>query len=71
MAVLSGPKLAFILVIVLLQVSFAEAQTVGDLYKKCKFWELNGFPNKLEFNKSNLAACNAIRFSRLIECQEK
>ncbi len=75
MAVLSVPKLTSFLVVVVLQVSSAEAQTVGDLYKKCKFWELNGFPQKLEFNKSNLAAlqCNQVfqsyRMSGKVNCQ--
>ncbi len=75
MAVLNFPKLTPFLVLMLLQVSFAEAQTVGDMYKKCKFWELNGFPKKLEFNKSNLAAlqCNQVfqsyRMSGKVNCQ--
>jgi hypothetical protein len=75
MNVPSIAKLAPFLVVGLLQVSFAEAQTVGDMYKKCKFWELNGFPKKLEFNKSNLAAlqCNQVfqsyRMSGKVNCQ--
>ena len=75
MALSSGPKLAFSLLLGLLQINSAEAQSVGDMYKKCKFWELNGFPNKLEFNKSNLAAlqCSQIfqayRMSGKVNCQ--
>ena len=68
-------KLAPLLTVVLLQISSADAQAVGDMYKKCKFWELNGFPNKLEFNKNNLAAlqCNQVfqsyRITGEVNCQ--
>ena len=51
------------------------AQEVGDMYKKCKFWSLSGFPTKLEFNKSNYGAfqCNEVfrsyRMSGKVHCQ--
>ena len=51
------------------------AQEVGDMYKKCKYWALSGYPSKLEFKKSNLAAfqCNelfqAYRMSGKAHCQ--
>ena len=51
------------------------AQQVGDMYKKCKFWSLSGFPTKLEFNKSNYGAfqCNEVfrsyRMSGKVHCQ--
>ena len=51
------------------------AQEVGDMYKKCKFWALSGFPTKLEFNKSNYGAfqCNEVfrsyRLSGKVHCQ--
>ena len=51
------------------------AQEVGDMYKKCKFWSLSGFPPKLEFNKSNYGAvqCNEVfrsyRMSGKVHCQ--
>ena len=53
----------------------AGAQQVGDMYKKCKFWELNGFSKKLEFSKTNLVAlqCNEVfqsyRISGKVHCQ--
>ena len=68
-------KLTLLLLVGLLQISSANAQTVGDMYKKCKYWELNGFPKKLEFNKANLAAlqCNqafqSFRMSGNVHCQ--
>ena len=52
-----------------------QAQQVGDLYKKCKFWALSGYPTKLEFNKQNYAAfqCNEVfrvyRMSGKVNCQ--
>jgi len=52
-----------------------QAQQVGDMYKKCKYWALGGFPTKLEFNKPNYAAfqCNevfrAYRMSGKVHCQ--
>ena len=52
-----------------------QAQQVGEMYKKCKYWALSGYPNKLEFKKSNLAAlqCNqlfqAYRMSGKAHCQ--
>ena len=53
----------------------ASAQQVGDMYKKCKFWSLSGFPTKLEFSKSNYGAfqCNEVfrsyRMSGKVLCQ--
>ena len=53
----------------------ASAQQVGDLYKKCKFWSLSGFPTKLEFSKSNYGAfqCNEVfrsyRMTGKVHCQ--
>ena len=40
--------------------SSLQAQQVGDMYPKCKFWALSDYPDQLEFNKKNLAAfqCN-------------
>ena len=52
-----------------------QAQQVGDLYKKCKFWALSGYPTKLEFNKPNYAAfqCNEVfrvyRMSGKVNCK--
>ena len=52
-----------------------QAQQVGEMYKKCKYWALSGYPNKLEFKKQNLAAlqCNEIfqayRMSGKAHCQ--
>ena len=52
-----------------------QAQQVGEMYKKCKYWALSGYPNKLEFKKQNLAAlqCNevfqAYRMSGKAHCQ--
>ena len=57
------------------QIDLVNAQTVGDMYKKCKFWELNGFSKKLELNKANLVAlqCNEVfqsyRMSGKVHCQ--
>ena len=53
----------------------ASAQQVGDMYKKCKFWSLSGFPTKLEFSKSNYGAfqCNEVfrsyRMTGKVHCQ--
>ena len=53
----------------------ASAQQVGDMYKKCKFWSLSGFPTKLEFSKSNYGAfqCNEVfrsyRMSGKVHCK--
>lgn len=73
---LNGCSKIFILLLLgVLQTGLANAQTVGDMYKKCKFWELNGFSKKLEFNKSNLVAlqCNEVfqsyRMSGKVHCQ--
>ena len=73
---LNGCSKIFILLLLgALQTGLANAQTVGDMYKKCKFWELNGFSKKLEFNKSNLVAlqCNEVfqsyRMSGKVHCQ--
>ena len=69
-------NMACILLLVgIFQTGLANAQTVGDMYKKCKFWELNGFSKQLEFNKTNLAAlqCNEVfqsyRMSGKVHCQ--
>ena len=53
-------------VLVFATVAPLQAQQVGDMYKKCKYWALSGYPSKLEFKKSNLAAfqCN-----ELFHCQ--
>ena len=42
--------------------SSLQAQQVGDMYPKCKFWALSDYPAQLEFNKKNLAAfqCNEV-----------
>jgi len=53
------------LLIAVTTLSFAtkpQAQQVGDMYAKCKFWALSDYPDKLEFNKKNLAAfqCNEV-----------
>ena len=66
---------SLLLLLTILQISSANAQTVGAMYKKCKYWELNGFPQKLELNKPNLAAleCNqafqSYRMSGEVHCQ--
>ena len=66
------------LVVPLLAILLAEtasAQQVGDMYKKCKFWSLSGFPTKLEFSKSNYGAfqCNEVfrsyRMTGKVHCQ--
>ena len=75
MPLLIASKLTLLLMLGLLQISSANAQTVGDMYKKCKYWELNDFPKKLEFNKTNLAAlqCSqafqSYRMSGNVHCQ--
>lgn len=75
MALPNARKIVFFILVGFLQINSADAQTVGDMYKKCKYWELNGFPKKLEFNKSNLAAfhCNqafqSYRMSGKVHCQ--
>lgn len=62
-------------VLVFTSVAPLQAQQVGDMYKKCKYWALSGYPKKLEFKKSNLAAlqCNelfqAYRVSGKAHCQ--
>lgn len=59
----------------ILLVGTASAQQVGDMYKKCKFWSLSGFPTKLEFSKSNYGAfqCNEVfrsyRMTGKVHCQ--
>ena len=47
MALLTVRNATLLLLVSLLQISSADAQTVGAMYKKCKYWELNGFPKKL------------------------
>ena len=75
MALLTVRNAILLLLVSLLQISSADAQTVGAMYKKCKYWELNGFPKKLELNKTNLAAleCNqtfqSYRMSGKVHCQ--
>jgi len=52
-----------------------QAQQVGDMYPKCKFWALNDYPDQLEFNKKNLAAfqCNEVfrtyKMTGKVHCQ--
>lgn len=66
---LAAPLLAIVLA------ETTSAQQVGDMYKKCKFWSLSGFPTKLEFSKSNYGAfqCNEVfrsyRMSGKVHCQ--
>ena len=61
--------------IAILLAETASAQQVGDMYKKCKFWSLSGFPTKLEFSKSNYGAfqCNEVfrsyRMTGKVHCQ--
>lgn len=68
-------KVCILLLLGIFQTGLANAQTVGDMYKKCKFWELNGFSKQLEFNKTNLVAlqCNEVfqsyRMSGKVHCQ--
>ena len=75
MALHVARKIIFLLVVGLLQIQPADAQKVGDMYKKCKYWELNGFPKKLELNKANLVAMqcneafNSYRISGKVNCQ--
>ena len=53
----------------------SQAQQVGDMYKKCKYWALGGFQTKLELTKPNYAAfqCNEVfrtyRMSGKVHCQ--
>ena len=52
-----------------------QAQQVGDMYPKCKFWALSDYPAQLEFNKKNLAAfqCNEVfrtyRMTGKVHCE--
>ena len=68
------PYLAVFLLAILLSET-SSAQQVGDMYKKCKFWSLSGFPTKLEFSKSNYGAfqCNEVfrsyRMTGKVHCQ--
>ena len=55
--------------------STLQAQQVGDMYPKCKFWALSDYPDQLEFNKKNLAAfqCNEVfrtyKMTGRVHCQ--